>query len=254
MRSVYTLTRGRKAALVSLLFHGLVIAVFSWLFPLTQVKEVEPEPYLELELAEDGGGGGGGMALGSLDQMTDNNDEFSPDESRDNEAYQANLSNPLPQKVTRKVHLMSGVSGSQGYSAGNSSGGGTGGGIGTGTESGQGSQSGSGAGSSNGAGQGSGSAVPGGIIPPSIVSSPEPSYPMTAREEGRQGTVRVRIQILTDGLPGTVEVAVSSGYTDLDAAAVAGVKKWRFTPAKYRSTGQAFVSYPTRDVVFNLRK
>ncbi len=252
MRSVLTLNRGRKAALVSLLFHGLVLAVFSWLFPLTQAKEAEPEPYLELELAEEGGGGGG-MALGSLEQMADS-DEFSPDEGRVSEAYQADLSNPSPRRVTREVRPTDGVSGSQGDSTGYTSGSGTGGDSGTGTGAGQGSGSGSGAGSSSGAGQGSGSAPPGGIIPPSIIFSPEPPYPMAAREEGRQGTVKVRIQILTDGLPGTVEVAVSSGYTDLDAAAVAGVKRWRFTPAKYRSTGQAFVSYSTRDVIFNLRK
>jgi periplasmic protein TonB len=41
----------------------------------------------------------------------------------------------------------------------------------------------------------------------------------------------VRVAVSADGLPADVTVADSSGHPSLDQAAVAAVRKWRFSPA-----------------------
>ncbi|MCX7970011.1 MAG: energy transducer TonB [Negativicutes bacterium] len=58
-----------------------------------------------------------------------------------------------------------------------------------------------------------------------------PDYPRAARRAGRQGTVVLRLHIAGDGTVDTVMVATSSGFGDLDQAAVAAVGQWRFRPA-----------------------
>ncbi|MDR3569018.1 MAG: TonB family protein [Syntrophobacteraceae bacterium] len=63
-------------------------------------------------------------------------------------------------------------------------------------------------------------------------SGPLPVYPASERSSGREGVVTVRILIGTDGVPVSVSVRNTSGSEDFDGAAVAAVKKWRFSPAK----------------------
>jgi len=62
--------------------------------------------------------------------------------------------------------------------------------------------------------------------------APKPNYPQSAKKDGVEGLVVVRILIDDGGNAQAVSVQESSGHTVLDAAACQGVKKWRFSPAK----------------------
>jgi protein TonB len=63
------------------------------------------------------------------------------------------------------------------------------------------------------------------------LNNPAPRYPISAFREKAQGTVIVRAEVLPDGKSGQVLLQKSSGFTSLDEAALATVKKWRFKPA-----------------------
>ncbi len=67
--------------------------------------------------------------------------------------------------------------------------------------------------------------------PPVVLSRVDPVYPSGLPQPGVKVTVVLRMQILENGLPGNVVVAVS-GPKSLNDAAIAAVKKWRFQPAK----------------------
>jgi len=64
----------------------------------------------------------------------------------------------------------------------------------------------------------------------SNLKNPAPVYPPEALRQRIEGTVVVYTEVLPNGESGQVEVAQSSGHRILDAAAVATIKKWRFTP------------------------
>lgn len=66
--------------------------------------------------------------------------------------------------------------------------------------------------------------------------NPKPRYPSIARREHWEGRVTLRIQVSADGSVDGVSVQRSSGHEELDDAALAAVKKWRFMPAKRGST------------------
>jgi TonB family protein len=58
-----------------------------------------------------------------------------------------------------------------------------------------------------------------------------PTYPISARREGREGTVLLKVQVLETGAIGKIGVERSSGSSDLDEAALNAVRRWRFEPA-----------------------
>jgi protein TonB len=64
------------------------------------------------------------------------------------------------------------------------------------------------------------------------LQNPKPAYPPISKRLNEQGKVIVRVLIGTDGLAQRAEVAESSGYDRLDAAAVTTVLKWRYVPGK----------------------
>lgn len=66
---------------------------------------------------------------------------------------------------------------------------------------------------------------------PVPVSSPSPRYPTRALRRGESGEVLLRVHVDVRGAPERIEVASSSGSRDLDRAAIAGVRRWRFSPA-----------------------
>lgn len=103
-----------------------------------------------------------------------------------------------------------------------------------------------------------GTADPGGsrsgsMAPPRIWTQVEPDYPQSARQAGIQGTALLKVQILETGRPGNILLVRSSGHGDLDAAAIAAVRKWRFIPAKDLGSGQAVACYTTLPVSFRLQ-
>ncbi len=68
------------------------------------------------------------------------------------------------------------------------------------------------------------------------LNNPPPAYPKAAQRLGMQGRVLLRVQVLSNGTVGALEVKQSSGKSVLDEAALAAVKNWVFTPAKRGST------------------
>lgn len=72
------------------------------------------------------------------------------------------------------------------------------------------------------------------ITPPRFVSRPQPPYPSSARNNNITGTVYVSIVVGVSGGVESVSLAGSSGNSALDNAAVNGVYRWRFSPAKDR--------------------
>lgn len=56
-------------------------------------------------------------------------------------------------------------------------------------------------------------------------------YPVSAQAGGEQGTVLVQVYVRPDGKVGKYTVAQSSGFGDLDNAALESVLNWRFVPA-----------------------
>ncbi|HJM43834.1 MAG TPA: energy transducer TonB [Nitrospinota bacterium] len=60
------------------------------------------------------------------------------------------------------------------------------------------------------------------------MSRTAPVYPAEARERGVEGTVLLRLKILSDGRVGKVEVTRSSGSALLDRAASRSASSWRF--------------------------
>jgi protein TonB len=82
---------------------------------------------------------------------------------------------------------------------------------------------------------------PGGPIPTDERCGDEPSkpeplfkteieYTAAARAEGIEGKLKLRVVVGADGSVASVEI-LSSVSPELDAAAVAAVKRWRFKPA-----------------------
>ncbi|AIF49903.1 energy transducer TonB [Pelosinus sp. UFO1] len=92
----------------------------------------------------------------------------------------------------------------------------------------------------------------GGIIPPSILSKADPSYPQSARQGGLEGTVVLKVQILETGRAGNISISRSSGHEILDDAAIAALREWRFAPAKDRDSGLAISCYTTLPISFRL--
>jgi TonB family protein len=72
-----------------------------------------------------------------------------------------------------------------------------------------------------------------GVVPPKVagVHSASAFYPEISRRLNQEGTVVVSYTILADGSVSNPSVITSSGFSDLDNAALVAVKTWRYTPA-----------------------
>jgi protein TonB len=89
---------------------------------------------------------------------------------------------------------------------------------------------GSGSGNGNGAGS-SGTGIA--LTQARYRETPKPDYPESARREGREGSVLLRVLIDNQGRSKKVEINGSSGSEALDRAAAEAIKRWRFHPARY---------------------
>lgn len=61
-----------------------------------------------------------------------------------------------------------------------------------------------------------------------IISRTPPRYPPEAVRQGHEGTVLLTFTIGPDGVPLDITVAQSSGFAELDAAALTAARQWRF--------------------------
>ena len=145
---------------------------------------------------------------------------------------------------------MKGSGTGQGDLGGGGEGSGTGqGGYGLGPGNGSGGGGGTGNEGPPKGGSGNGGSGNGGMgVPrPRSAENPDPVYPSEARRKGYQGVVMLRVEVLTSGLVGRIEVKKSSGYEVLDQSALAAVKKWKFVPAKKEDIAvSVWVSIPIK--------
>ena len=68
--------------------------------------------------------------------------------------------------------------------------------------------------------------------PPTAIGiyAPPPSYPAGAVRLRLHGSGRFRLHVRPNGSVASVEVLKSTGHQELDGAAIAAYKKWRFRP------------------------
>lgn len=93
--------------------------------------------------------------------------------------------------------------------------------------------------------------APRGLETPTYLHAPEPEYPEDAREDEQEGLVVLHVLVSRAGRPARIRVATSSGFRRLDAAAVAGVARWTFAPARRADEDiEAWMEIPVR---FRLR-
>ncbi len=83
-----------------------------------------------------------------------------------------------------------------------------------------------------------------------FIDKPALEYPLKARQEGWEGTVTLRFEMLPDGTIGAIEVAKSSGYSILDTAAQTALKQWRHRPSS--NPNQPASAWATLDFNFTL--
>jgi len=80
-----------------------------------------------------------------------------------------------------------------------------------------------------------------------LCDNPTPPYPREARNRGYQGEVLLRVEVLSSGKVGQIEIKRSSGYEMLDQSALSTVKQWKFIPAKRgEETVPLWVNIPIR--------
>ena len=68
--------------------------------------------------------------------------------------------------------------------------------------------------------------------PPRPKRNIRPDYPKGARQRGEQGDVVLEIRVNAEGTVDGVKVAVSSGFAELDEAAVKAARTAKFSPAR----------------------
>jgi TonB family protein len=78
----------------------------------------------------------------------------------------------------------------------------------------------------------------------------QPPYPDSAQLNGEQGIVAVDVQVSSSGAIRRVRLNTSSGFNDLDNAAIEGVMGWHFVPAI--RNGSTETDWVTEKVVFQL--
>jgi protein TonB len=88
--------------------------------------------------------------------------------------------------------------------------------------------------------------------PPRVdMTQPRPQdYPDSAQLNGEEGTIFLDVYVRSNGRPAKVRVERSSGFRDLDDAAVESVLNWRFVPAT--SDGDLVSDWTKVKIVYQL--
>lgn len=71
-----------------------------------------------------------------------------------------------------------------------------------------------------------------GDLSSSMMAATPPRYPQESRRKREQGVVILRLLLGTDGQVSEISVAQSSGFSRLDQAALAAVRRWRWSPTR----------------------
>ena len=88
--------------------------------------------------------------------------------------------------------------------------------------------------------------------PPKPRQAIRPRYPQSSRMRGEEGDVVLSLHVTASGEVDRVEVVASSGFADLDEAAVKAAQKARFAPA--RSGSRRVDAHARLTLTFKLRK
>lgn len=236
-----------KAWAVSLGVHGLVFVLAALSGVLLLLKPVQPDETVEVALLEDKGAAGGGatgrgksatrpedMSM-KVDMTTQNlpsiQERYTQEPQKQQEyrqQHQTQISSSTAAGTTANMESTEdkNASGTTG------NGGSTGVAAGMG-KSGEGTAGGTGAASAAGNGRGTGDDVGNNPVSTERVAArciyrPAPAYPESLRQQGIEGSVRVLILVSTDDSIESVEVVKSSGYPEMDAAAVNAAYGCRF--------------------------
>lgn len=84
------------------------------------------------------------------------------------------------------------------------------------------------------------------------VARVQPEYPVNALRSREEGSVVLRVHVDASGQPTDVSIVRRSGSRDLDRAAQAAVRKWRFNPAM--KNGQPVASTAQVPIDFRLAR
>lgn len=245
-----------RAMIASFVIHAVVLTSVGWLASRALVQQEVLEQYVELDLSQKDD-----LPLAENEDSSTSASGAAPLATQQAVSAAASADSAVPKVVAATSSMLvlsaevsTSVSEPGGGSVGQSRGGagqGQAAGGDNGVSSGNGSGS-DGSGGGNGAGNGSSGRGAGGYTHPGILSQVTPTYPESARRQGVQGTVVLKIQILSSGRPGFVSIYRSSGNDSLDDAAVEAVQQWQFIPAEDRNTGERITSVTTMPVVFRL--
>ncbi len=82
--------------------------------------------------------------------------------------------------------------------------------------------------------------------------NPPPVYPLSARRRGVEGQVLLRVRLSAEGRAISVAIQRSSGFADLDKAALIAVERWRFRPAE--ADGRAVEGVVDVPISFQLQR
>ena len=83
------------------------------------------------------------------------------------------------------------------------------------------------------------------------MTEPHPQqYPDSAQLNGEEGTVLLGVYVRSSGRPSKIRIEQSSGFSDLDNAAVESVLNWRFVPAT--NDGDTVSDWTTVKIVYQL--
>ena len=89
-------------------------------------------------------------------------------------------------------------------------------------------------------------------VPPRNLSTPQPVYPESLRSQGITGVVVVRFVVTAGGSVPDATAEQSSGYPEMDQAAIAAIYNTPFSPAQ-NEEGEPVSAYTRIQVRFNLK-
>lgn len=84
-----------------------------------------------------------------------------------------------------------------------------------------------------------------------LIAAPAPRYPVESRRKREAGTVTLLVVVGEDGRVETISISRSSGFEQLDRAALSAVRRWRWSPVMI--DGQAVKVRGLVQIPFELR-
>ncbi|MCR5757423.1 MAG: energy transducer TonB [Selenomonas sp.] len=228
-----------KAWLAALGLHGIVFILIALSGVFLLVRPSQNTEPVEVALWEDSGTAGGAEAGGGSSASISSTDaapmeaviptlnlpqiqESYTKEPQKQQEYRQQHQTQTSNAATSASGETAGQKQRTGTGFGNGDNGRPGQGIGSGTDNGSGS-------GGSGVGNGSGTnTAPAERVAARCIYRPSPAYPESLRQQGVEGSVQVMILVAENDAIESVTVVNSSGYPDMDAAAVRAAQGCRF--------------------------